>query len=206
MTRESGLLSSRLNWPRRLYDWILSFADRPTGHRALFLVAFSESFFFPVPPDILLIPLAVGAPRRALWFSTISTVGSLLGAIVGYWLGFQFYEIVGKQVVDFYAASEQFGEVQNLFQEWDAVAVAVAGFTPIPFKVFTISAGLFKINLWTFLLATLLSRGVRFFLVGGLIAWCGPGIQIFIDRHFNYLTVLFVILTVAGFLILRYAI
>ena len=96
--------------------------------------------------------------------------------------------------------------VQTLYQEWDAVAVAIAGFTPIPFKVFTITAGVFKVNFATFVVAALFSRGARFFLLGGLIAWLGPTIQSFIDRYFNYLTALFVLLLVGGFLILRYAI
>ncbi|MFQ5930594.1 MAG: YqaA family protein [Acidobacteriota bacterium] len=204
--QESRHFFGLFTWPRRLYDWMLSLAERPNGVRALFLIAFAESSFFPIPPDVLLIPLAVGAPRRALWFSTICTVGSLLGAILGYLLGLQFYEMIGQRIVEFYSAQGQYQQVKTLYQEWEAIAIAVAGFTPIPFKVFTITAGVFRVNLLTFVLATMFSRGARFFLLGGLISWFGPSIQSFVDRYFNLLTVLFVILLVGGFLILRYAI
>lgn len=206
VSRETTFPLSILLWPRRLYDWVLSFAERPGGSRALFFIAFAESSFFPIPPDILLIPLAVGAPRRGLRFAGVCTVGSLLGGILGYWVGWQFYQTIGQHIIGFYAAEEQFMRVQTLYQEWDAVAVAIAGFTPIPFKVFTITAGVFKVNFATFVVAALFSRGARFFLLGGLIAWLGPTIQSFIDRYFNYLTALFVLLLVGGFLILRYAI
>ena len=193
-------------WLRRLYDWVLSLAERPNGSRALFAIAVAEASFFPIPPDILLIPLAMGAPSRALWFSALCTLGSVVGAILGYLLGLKFYEIVGLPIIEFYSAQDQYFEVKALYEEWDAVAVAVAGFTPIPFKVFTIAAGLFEISFFPFLLASLFSRGARFFLVGGLIRWFGPAIQGFIDRYFNLLTIVFVILLFGGFLLVRYAI
>ena len=156
-------------WVRSLYDWVVGLSERPNAVRTLFVIAFAESSFFPIPPDVLLIPLAVGAPRRALRFAALCTVGSSLGALLGYFLGLEFYEVIGQRIVAFYSAGEQYERVQALYQQWDVVAIALAGFTPIPFKIFTITAGVFKINLITFTIVVLLSRGARFFLLGGLI-------------------------------------
>ena len=195
-----------INYVRRLYDWVLSFSESAYGTLALFLIAVAESSFFPVPPDVLLLALAVGAPHRALWFALVCTLGSVLGAAIGYLLGMEFYELIGKQIIEIYGAQGRYDQVAGLYREWDAIAVAVAGFTPIPYKVFTIAAGAFEINFTTFILTSLVSRGARFFLVGGLIRWLGPGIKRLIDRYFNLLTVLFVILLVGGFVIIKYVI
>ena len=191
-------------WIRGLYDWVVGLAKRPNSGRALFGIAFAESSFFPIPPDILLIPLGIGDPKKALRFAGICTVGSLLGALLGYLLGLEFYEFLGRRIIEFYGAGEQYERVRDLYQEWDAVAVLVAGFTPIPFKLFTIAGGVFHINLVTFFLAAMVSRGARFFLLGGLISWFGPAIGNFIDRYFNLLTILFIILLLGGFWIVNY--
>ncbi len=200
----SGRSFNPFRWLRSLYDWVVGLSERPNAARSLFVLAFAEASFFPIPPDILLIALAIGAPRRALWFATICTLGSALGALLGYLLGLQFYELIGQQLVEFYAAGEQYQRVQALYQEWDVLAIAVAGFTPIPFKVFTISAGVFELNLLTFGVAVVLSRGARFFLLGVLIWRFGSGIREFVDRYFNLLTILFIILLVGGLLIVEY--
>jgi membrane protein YqaA with SNARE-associated domain len=191
-------------WVRNLYDWVVGFSERPNAVRALFVIAFAESSFFPIPPDVLLIPLAIGVPRRALRFAALCTVGSSLGALLGYLLGLEFYEVIGQRIVAFYSAGEQYERVQALYQQWDVVAIALAGFTPIPFKIFTITAGVFKINLITFTIVVLLSRGARFFLLGGLIWRFGPSIRLFVDRYFNLLVILFSILLVGGFFIIKY--
>ncbi len=191
---------------RRLYDWVLAFAETPYGTRALFLLAVAESSFFPIPPDVLLMALAVAAPSRAFRFAAICSVGSVLGGAIGYLLGLEFYELVGRPIVEFYSAAESYERVQQLYRDWDAIAVAVAGFTPIPYKVFTIAAGAFQINFPTFLLASLVSRSARFFLIGGLIWWLGPQIRVFIERYFNWLTVVFAVLLVGGFVLLKYVI
>ena len=191
-------------WVRSLYDWVVGLSERPNAVRTLFVIAFAESSFFPIPPDVLLIPLAIGVPRRALRFAALCTVGSSLGALLGYFLGLEFYEVIGQRIVVFYSAGEQYERVQALYQQWDVVAIALAGFTPIPFKVFTITAGVFKINLLTFTIVVLLSRGARFFLLGGLIWRFGPSIRNFVDRYFNLLVILFSILLVGGFFIVKY--
>jgi len=193
-------------WVRSLYDWVVGLSERPNGARTLFLIAFAESSFFPIPPDVLLIPLSIGAPRRALRFAALCTLGSLLGALLGYLLGLEFYELIGQRIVAFYSAGEQYERVQALYQQWDAVAIALAGLTPIPFKLFTITAGVFKINLITFTIVVLLSRGARFFLLGGLIWRFGPSIGNFVDRYFNLLVILFSILLVGGFFLVKYAV
>jgi len=204
-TKGSHRSLNPFNWVRSLYDWVVGFSERPNAVRTLFVIAFAESSFFPIPPDVLLIPLAIGNPRRALRFAALCTAGSSLGALLGYWLGLEFYELIGRPIVEFYAVGEQYERVQVLYQQWDAVAIAVAGFTPIPFKIFTIAAGLFEINLITFVVVVVLSRGARFFLLGGLIWWFGPSIQNIVDRYFNLLVILFSILLVGGFFIVRYA-
>ncbi|MGH9340171.1 MAG: YqaA family protein [Acidobacteriota bacterium] len=197
---------SPFTWLRKLYDWVLSFARSPHGAWALFLVALMESSFFPIPPDVLLIALAIGAPGRAFWFAGVCTAGSVVGAALGYLIGYHFYELVGRPIIEFYAAQHWYDGVQKLYQDWDAIAVGIAGLTPIPFKVFTIAGGAFKINFAIFILASVASRGVRFFVIGGLIRWFGPSIQVFIDRYFNLLTIIFVVLLVGGFMILKYVI
>ncbi len=193
-------------WVRSLYDWVVGLSERPNAVRTLFVIAFAESSFFPIPPDVLLIPLAIGVPRRALRFAALCTVGSSLGALLGYFLGLGFYEVIGQRIVAFYSAGEQYEHVQALYQQWDVVAIALAGFTPIPFKIFTITAGVFKINLITFTIVVLLSRGARFFLLGGLIWRFGPSIRNFVDRYFNLLVILFSVLLVGGFLIVKYSV
>ena len=174
-----------MTWLRRLYDWVLSFATSPYGTWALFLVAVAESSFFPIPPDVLLIALAVGAPSRSLFFALVTTTGSVLGAGIGYWIGYQFFELLGRPIVAFYQAESHFERVQQLYQDYDALAVGLAGFTPIPYKVFTLAAGVFHLNLGTFFAASVISRGLRFFLIGLLILYFGPQIQRFIDRYFT---------------------
>ncbi|OEU67294.1 MAG: cytochrome B, partial [Desulfobacterales bacterium PC51MH44] len=183
---------------RRLYDWVLSWAETPYGTWALFLLAFSESSFFPIPPDILLIALAVAIPRKSLKYALICSVGSVLGGCFGYLIGWQFMASIGDRIIDFYGLTPKFEYIAALYNKYDAWAVGIAGFTPIPYKVFTISAGAFNINFSVFVIASMLSRSARFFLVGGLIYIFGPTIQSFIDKYFNILAIAFTVLLIAG--------
>ncbi len=189
---------------RRLYDWILHWAETPYGTWALFLLAFSESSFFPIPPDVLLIALAVAKPEKAFKYAFVCSAGSILGGCVGYLIGWQFMATVGNKIVSFYGLADKVNYIENLYQTYDAWAVGIAGFTPIPYKVFTIAAGMFKINFTVFLFASLVSRSMRFFLVGGLIHLFGPQIQSFIDKYFDILAVAFTFLLVAGFVLIKY--
>lgn len=192
---------------RRLYDWVLSWAETPYGAPALVVLAFSESSFFPIPPDPLLMALALGAPQRALYFGAICTVGSVLGGVAGYAIGMGIWALVADW---FYAyvpgvSPESFARVQALYDRWDFWAIFAAGFTPIPYKVFTLSAGVFSISFPIFVVASVLSRGARFFLLAGIIYFFGAGIQRFIDRYFNALVWAFFALLVAGFLVIELA-
>lgn len=189
---------------RRLYDWILHWADTPYGTWALFLLAFCESSFFPIPPDILLIALAVAVPAKALKYALVCSVGSVLGGVLGYLIGWQFMAAIGERIVAFYGLEGKVDFIEGVYQRYDAWAVGIAGFTPIPYKVFTIAAGMFKVNFWVFLVASLVSRSARFFILGGLIHAFGPRIQRFIDRYFNTLAVAFCVLLVLGFILIRY--
>ena len=189
---------------RRLYDWVLYWAETPYGTWALFLLAFCESSFFPIPPDILLIALAVAIPKKSLKYALICSAGSVLGGCFGYLIGWQFMASIGSPIVDFYGLGAKVEYIGALYNKYDAWAVAIAGFTPIPYKVFTIAAGAFKINFSVFVLASLVSRSARFFIVGGLIYIFGSKIQGFIDKYFNILAVAFTVLLVLGFVGIKY--
>ena len=189
---------------RRLYDWVLHWADTPYGTWALFLLAFCESSFFPLPPDILLIALAVAAPKKSIKYALVCSIGSVLGGCFGYLIGWRFMETIGNKIILFYDFGDKFNYIKVLYQNYDAWAVGVAGFTPIPYKVFTISAGAFRINFPVFLFASLVSRSARFFLVGGLIYRFGPRIQSFIEKYFNILAIAFTVLLIAGFVAIKY--
>ncbi len=189
---------------RRLYDWVLHWADTPYSGWALFLLAFAESSFFPIPPDVLLIALAVAKPAKSLKYALICSAGSVLGGVLGYAIGYQFMQTVGYSIVSFYGLSGHIDYIQSLYQRYDAWAVAIAGFTPIPYKIFTIAAGMFKIDFAVFILASTLSRSARFFLVGGLIHIFGPAIQRFINRYFDLLAIAFTVLLVLGFVIIKF--
>jgi len=187
-------------WLRRLYHWVIGWADRPGGPAALFVIAFAESSFFPIPPDVLLIPLSLGRPTRALWFATLCTVGSVAGAMFGYLIGATLYQSIGVPILEFYGLTSQYQTIGRMYAENLLLSLGTAGFTPIPFKVFTIAAGGFGVSFPAFVAVSAVSRGARFFLVGGLITLFGERIRSFIERYFNLLTILFVIALVGGFL------
>ena len=189
---------------RRLYDWTLSWAHRPGGTKALFGLSFAESSFFPIPPDVLLMALALGRPKRALWFALVCTVGSVLGGIVGYAIGLVLFEQVGRPVLEFYGAMDKYHAVGELYRDNLVVALGTAAFTPIPYKVFTIAGGSFEVPLVPFILISLVGRGLRFFAFAGLIRAFGAPIKSFIDRYFNILSFVFVALLIGGFVVVRY--
>ncbi len=203
--QETPVVTGRPGPIRRLYDWVLGWAAHPAGPLALFLLAFAESSFFPIPPDVLLIALALGRPQRALWFALLATLGSVLGGVGGYYIGLALFEQVGRPILEWYNAMPEFDRVGQLYRDNLILALGTAGFTPIPYKVFTIAAGAFYIPLLPFMAISAVSRGLRFFLVALLIYYFGPPIKRFIDRYFNLLTILFVVLLVGGFLVVRFA-
>lgn len=202
-----------MSWIKRLYHWVLSWADSKHGAIALFILAFIESIFFPIPPDILLIALALGASTKAFRYAFITTTGSVIGAFFGYAIGYYawtspdgnftpFANFFFNNIPGF--SLTLFNDIKLLFVEWDFWVIFTAGFTPIPYKVFTITAGVFDINLFMFFLASLISRGVRFFLIALLIWKYGPSIKRFIDSYFNLLALGFTVLLVGGFALIKY--
>ncbi len=204
--RERGMTERKRGWVRRLYDWVLHWGETPYGPMALVILAFAEASFFPIPPDPLLMALCLGAITRSLRFAAMATVASVLGGVLGYGLGAGAWNLLG----DFFFAyvpgvtPEAFHGVQDLYSRYDFWAVFLAGLTPIPYKVFTLSAGVFSINFPIFLLASILSRGLRFFLVAGLIYRFGAPISAFIDRYFNLLTWVFGALLILGFVVIEF--
>ena len=191
---------------KRLYDWVLSWGNSRWGALALFILAFAESSFFPIPPDVLLIALCLGAITRSFRFATICLVGSILGAAGGYAIGYYLWQNTAGEYTAlanwFYAhvfSVEKFLQVKSLYDEYDFWIVFTAGFTPLPYKLFTITGGLFKIDIVMFFIASIVSRGLRFFLIAGLIWKFGAPIKTFIDKYFNLLAILFTVLLIGSF-------
>jgi len=193
---------------RKLYDWVLHWADTPYGPLALFLLALAESSFFPIPPDALLIALCLGAIKKSWRFALYTSVASVIGGMIGYSIGLGIWPVVDsfffKYVPGF--SESLFQQVMANYNQYGFWYVFLAGFTPIPYKVFTIASGVFKLNFFLFLLASTVSRSLRFFAVAGLFRKFGPGIKGFIDKYFNLLAILFFILLIGGFLIIKYII
>jgi membrane protein YqaA with SNARE-associated domain len=189
---------------KRLYDWVLHWAETPYAMPALFLLAFCESSFFPVPPDVLLIALAISIPKRSFRYALACSVASVLGGALGYLIGLKFMELIGIPILEFYGYMDQFIRLKELFQAYDFWVVGMAGFTPIPYKVFTIASGACTIDFLRFMLASFVSRSARFFLVATLIYFFGEPIKGFIDKYFNLLSVLFFVLIVLGFVVIKY--
>ena len=188
---------------RRLYNWVLGWADRPHGTWALALLSFSASSFFPVPPDVLLIALGLSRPRKAFWYALVCSAASVVGGIAGYVIGWKLYELVGQRIIAFYELEHEFALMRRWFDEWGVWMVAAAGFTPIPYKVFTIASGVAGLNFWLFLAASAASRSARFFIVSALMRFFGEKARKFVDRYFNLLTLAFFGLLVLGFLAIR---
>lgn len=203
MENESLEVVKKDNFVKRLYDWVLSWADSPYGPLALFLLAFAEASFFPVPPDVLQMALALGEPRKSFKFAFISTIGSTLGGLLGYYIGFALMSTWGMRLLAFYGAIEKFDYLKELYSHYGATFLAIAGFTPIPYKVFTIASGAFKVNLIMFIVVSILSRAGRFFLVAVFFYFWGEKAKGFIEKYFNILSILFIILLLGGFYLIK---
>jgi len=191
---------------RRLYDWVLSWAETPYGIPVLALLAFAEACFFPVPPDVLLMALCLSVPTKSFRFAAVAMIGSVTGGILGYGIGMGLWEVVSPWFFQYIPgfSAEGFARVKGLFDQYDFWTIFAAGFTPIPYKIFTIAAGAFQINFPVFCLASAVSRGLRFFLVASLFFYFGRPAKLFIDKYFNLLTVLFLILLIGGVILVRY--
>lgn len=192
-------------WLRRLYDWVLHWAETPYGAPALFLLAFAESSFFPIPPDVLLIALTLGMPRRAWWYALVCSVGSLAGAVLGYYIGYAAWESLRGFFIPYLFSAEDFDHVGRLYQDNAAQAIFLAAFTPIPYKVFTVAAGVWHehVSLAVLLAASAIGRPLRFFLVAGLLRFFGPPVKRVMDRYFDWLALAFGVLLVGGFVVVK---
>ncbi len=188
---------------RRLYDWVLHWAQTPYGVPALFMLAFAESSFFPLPPDILLLALCLSLPARSFRFAFMTTIGSVVGGMAGYFIGSTLWgataDLFYQYVPGFTPTG--FNHIQQLFSSYDFWVIFTAGFTPVPYKIFTIGAGVFEINFPLFVVTSVISRGLRFFILAWLIHTFGDKVKAAIDKYFNLLTMLFMILLLGGFLL-----
>jgi membrane protein YqaA with SNARE-associated domain len=183
----------------RCMDWI----QTPAGVWALFFIAVAESSFFPIPPDVFLIALCISVPKNSFKYAGVCAIGSVLGGILGYGLGLGFMDTVGKTILDWYGLHDKYDVVQDLYRKYDAWAVGAAGFTPLPYKLFTITAGAFKINFPVFVTVSIFARSARFLLVAALIYKFGAPVQHFIMRYFNLLTFIFLFLLIGGFILMK---
>ena len=198
------LLSKTRCMIRRLYDWTLSLSAHPRALWALAAVSFVESSFFPIPPDILMIPMILAAPARAWLIALVATVSSVLGGMFGYFIGAVLFDTLGQAIFDFYGKADAVESFNARFNEYGAWAVLIAGMTPFPYKVITIMSGWTGLSLPVFIASSIIARGARFFIVAGLLWKFGEPIRIFIEKYLGILFTLFLVLLFGGFYAIRY--
>jgi membrane protein YqaA with SNARE-associated domain len=197
-----------LNWPRhqirRLYAWTVSWAETKHASRALGAIAFTESSFFPIPPDPLLVAMTTVRPRSYLKFATLCTLASVAGGLLGYAIGIGLFEAVGQRIIDLYGLHEQFDVIGDRYQQNAFLTIITAAFTPIPFKLITIAAGVFTVNIFEFVLAALVGRGARFYTVAFLMHHFGRRYKDKIERYVDILSIAFIVVLILGFVALRF--
>lgn len=189
---------------KSLYDWCLAMASHRHALWVLAFVAFIESSVFPIPPDALMIPMIIARPSRAFLIAAIATVASVAGGLLGYWIGAGAFELVGRPVLEFYGKDAYFAEFSARYAEWGAWAVLIAGVTPFPYKVITILSGATALSLPVFIVASIVARALRFFIVAALLWKFGAPIRDFIERRLGLVFIVFVVLLLAGFYAVRY--
>jgi len=199
-----GGKTGRAGMIRGLYDWTLSLAQSRHALWALAIIAFVESSVFPIPPDILMIPMILAAPSRAWLIAGVALVASVLGGMLGYYIGYGLFESVGRPVLEFYGKDAYFAEFSARYNEWGAWAVLIAGVTPFPYKVITILSGTTQLSLPVFIAASIIARGLRFFVLAALLWKFGDPIRDFIERRLGLMFTLFVVILLGGFLAVRY--
>ncbi len=189
---------------KALYDWTISLAEHPRALWALALVAFIESSVFPIPPDILMIPMIIARPNRAFVIAGVATAASVLGGMLGYLIGWQFFDSIGRPVLEFYGKDVLFDGFAARYNNYGAWAVLIAGVTPFPYKVITILSGATALSLPVFMLASVIARGLRFFVLAALLWKFGPPIRDFIERRLGLVFTIFIIILVGGFALVKY--
>ena len=193
-----------MNFLKRIYNWTLEKAQHKNAKWYLSLISFVESSFFPIPPDILLIPMALASKANALFYAFICTLFSVLGGILGYAIGYFFYNSVGIYIVDFYHLENSFNIFESYYKEFGILIVLGAGITPFPYKFITIASGVFGLNIFLFIIVSIIGRGLRFYLIAILLYFFGEKIKLIIDKYFNFLTIVFFILLVGSVFIIRF--
>lgn len=189
---------------KKMYDWTMGLAETRYALLALALVSFVESSVFPIPPDLLMIPMILATPSRAWLIAAVATVSSVLGGLLGYYIGYALFDTVGMPVLEFYGVADKYFDLKVLYEQWGAWLIVIKGATPIPFKLVTIASGAFHFDLGTFIIASMISRSIRFFLVAALLWKFGPPIRDFIEKRLGLVFSAFVVLLVGGFFALRY--
>lgn len=184
---------------KRLYHWTLSLAESPRATWALAAVAFAESSFFPIPPDIVLVPMALAKPAKALFYAAVCTVSSVLGGILGYAIGFLLYDTVGKWLIGLYGYGAKLEALKIFYGEWGWLFILVKGLTPIPYKLVTIVSGLLEYNFLLFVVLSMITRGARFFLVAGVLNYWGEPIKAALEKHFATFMAVILACVVGGF-------
>jgi membrane protein YqaA with SNARE-associated domain len=184
---------------KRLYQWILSLAESEHAPFALAAVAFAESSFFPIPPDVILIPMSLATPRRAWRYAAIATVASVAGGIVGYGIGALLYDTLGQWLIHLYGYADRMAALKETYAHWGALVILVKGLTPIPYKLVTIVSGLLGYNFAIFVLLSVVTRGARFFILAGALNWFGDPLRLALERHFALFLGLIAITIVVGF-------
>lgn len=187
-----------------IYDKVLELSSRPRAMLWLFVIAFAESSFFPIPPDIMIIPMVLAMPQKAWKIAGLSLVASVIGGYFGYVIGMFGYEMIAKPLIAFYGYTQAFDEFSRYYHEWGAGIVFIAGLTPFPYKVITITSGVLGLNIWVFGLASILARGIRFYLIAFLLKRYGAPMKTFIEKNLGWLTVVFVVLLFGGFYLIKY--
>ena len=188
---------------RRLYDWVMGLAGHRQAVPALAVISFAESSLFPIPPDVMLIPMILANRARAWLIAAVCTISSVVGGIAGYAIGFFLWDSIGRQVVDFYGYSHQFEIFQGWYNDYGLLVLFIAGITPLPYKVFTIASGMTGLPLATFIAGSVVSRGIRFFAVAALLWWIGEPIRTFVEKNLQWVTAAFVVYLVGGFAVLK---
>jgi len=188
---------------KRTYDWTMEKAASKNSRTWLAAVSFAESSFFPIPPDILMVPMVLADRRNAWRIAALCTIASVVGGIAGYMIGYFLYETIGRWVIDVYHLGDRFEALRQTFVEYGAEILIIKGMTPIPYKLLTITAGVAKLDLWVFIGASIISRSMRFFLVAGLLYWFGTPIRDFIEKRLTLVTSVCAIALVGGFLVVK---
>ena len=189
---------------KRLYNWTMTLAEAPYALWALGFVAFLESSVFPIPPDILMIPMIIAAPRRAFLIAGVALVASVLGGVFGYFIGWGLFESVGRPVLDFYGKTDNFDAFAQTYNDWGAWAVLIAGVTPFPYKVITILSGSTGLSFPVFMVASVIARGLRFFIIAALLWKFGAPIRTFIEKRLGLLFTLCVVTLIGGFYLVKF--